>query len=174
MTPSQTRRSMRHHLVMNEPRTGLSLPHGYPFLLLDRIVEVVPGVSAVAVKNLTRSDPLLDGDGFLPAVLLAEAIAQCVGLAVLAVRPGSGAVLARIDRFRAGVRAVVAGDQLHVQARILRVFGATVKSRGIVRVNGRIRAAGELVLQLARRGRAACLKSRADEPRHRLEADAMG
>ena len=150
--PSQTRRSMRYHLVMNEARTGLPLPHGYPFLLLERIVEVVPGVSAVAVKNLTRSDPLLDGDGFLPAVLLAEAIAQCVGLAVLAVRPGSGAVLARIDRFRAGVRAVVAGDQLQVQGRILRVFGATVKSRGIVRVNGRIRAAGELVLQVARRG----------------------
>jgi 3-hydroxyacyl-[acyl-carrier-protein] dehydratase len=135
---------------MNEPRTGLPLPHRYPFLLLDRIVEVIPGVSAVAVKNLTSSDPLLDADGCLPAVLLAEAIAQCVGLAVLAVRPGSGAVLARIDRFRTGTHAVVAGDQLEVRARILRVFGATVKSRGVVRVNGRVRAAGELVLQLVR------------------------
>lgn len=135
---------------MNEPRTGLPLPHGYPFLLLDRIVEVVPGVSAVALKNLTRSDPLLDADGCLPAVLLAEAIAQCVGLAVFGVRPGTGAVLARIDRFRSSRSAIVAGDQLHVRARILRVFGATVKSRGVVRVNGRIRAAGELVLQLAR------------------------
>lgn len=148
MTPSQTRRSMQHRLVMSEPRTGLPLPHSYPFLLLDRIVEIVPGVSAVALKNLTGSDPLLDADGVLPAVLLAEAIAQCVGLAVLAVRPGSGAVLARIDRFRAGIHTVVAGEQLQVQARILRVFGATVKSRGVVRVNGRIRAAGELVLQL--------------------------
>ena len=137
---------------MNERHAGLPLPHDYPFLLLDRIVEVVPGVSAVAAKNLTRSDPLLDADGCLPTVLLAEAIAQCVGLAVVALRPGSGAVLARIARFRVGTRAVVAGDQLHVRARIVRVFGATVKSRGVVRVNGRIRAAGELVLQLVDSG----------------------
>jgi 3-hydroxyacyl-[acyl-carrier-protein] dehydratase len=133
---------------MNEPRTRLPLPHGYPFLLLDRIVEVVPGISAVALKNLTRSDPLLDGDGCLPAVLLAEAIAQCGGLVLLAMRPGSGAVLARIDRFRARRTAIVAGDQLRVSARILRVFGATVKVRGVVRVGARVHAAAELVLQL--------------------------
>ena len=137
---------------MSEQRTGLPLPHGYPFLLLDRVVEVVPGVSAVALKNLTTNDPLLDADGCLPPVLLAEAIAQCVGLAVLGLRPGGGAVLARLDRFRARGRAVVAGDQLRVEGRILRVFGATVKAQGIVRVNGRLRAAGELVLQLADRG----------------------
>lgn len=137
---------------MSEARTGLPLPHRYPFLLLDRVIEVIPGQSAVAVKNLTRSDPLLDADGCLPSVLLAEAIAQCIGLAVLALRPDSGAVLARIDRFRVGARPVVAGDQLDVRARILRVFGATVKSRGVVRVNGRIRAAGELVLQLVGSG----------------------
>jgi 3-hydroxyacyl-[acyl-carrier-protein] dehydratase len=133
---------------MNERRTGHSLPHGYPFLLLDRILEVVPGVSARAVKNLTAGDPLLDADGHLPAVLLAEVIAQCVGLAVLGIRPASGAVLARIDRFRVSRRAIVAGDQLCVRARIQRVFGRTVKARGDVRVNLRVRAAGELVLQL--------------------------
>ena len=67
---------------MTERRTALPLPHAYPFLLLDRVVEMVPGVSAVAMKNLTRDDPLLDGDGCLPAVLLAEAMAQCAGMAV--------------------------------------------------------------------------------------------
>jgi 3-hydroxyacyl-[acyl-carrier-protein] dehydratase len=133
---------------MNERRTGPALPHGYPFLLLDRIVELVPGVSALAVKNLTAGDPLLDAEGQLPAALLAEVIAQCVGLALLGIRPGGGAVLARIDRFRVSHRAIVAGDQLQVRARVLRVFGRTVKARGDVRVNCRIRAAGELVLQL--------------------------
>ena len=133
---------------MNEQRARRSLPHGYPFLLLDRILDVVPGVSALAVKNLTAGDPLLDADGHLPAALLAEVIAQCVGLAVLGIRPGAGAVLARIDRFRVSRRAIVAGDQLCVRARILRVFGRTVKARGDVRVNLRVRAAGELVLQL--------------------------
>ena len=124
------------------------MPHGYPFLLLDRILDVVPGVSALAVKNLTAGDPLLDADGHLPAALLAEMIAQCVGLAVLGLRPDGGAVLARIDRFRVSRRAIVAGDQLCVRSRILRVFGRTVKARGDVRVNSRMRAAGELMLQL--------------------------
>jgi 3-hydroxyacyl-[acyl-carrier-protein] dehydratase len=134
---------------MNEPRPQPPLPHGYPFLLLDRIVEVVPGVSAAATRNVTSGDPLLDADGRLPVVLLAEVIAQCVGVAVRGMRPGCGAVLARLDRFRSRRSSIVAGDQLHVRARVLRVFGATVKSRGVVRVNGRIRAAGEVVLQLA-------------------------
>jgi 3-hydroxyacyl-[acyl-carrier-protein] dehydratase len=133
---------------MAAPRTGLPLPHRYPFLLLDRVVEIHPGISASAVKNLTRDDPLLDGDGFLAPVLLAEAMAQCAGLAVLGKEPGAGGVLARIDRFRSR-GSIVAGDQLQVHVRVLRIFGATVKARGIVRVNGRIRAAGDLVLQLA-------------------------
>lgn len=133
---------------MTELRSGLPLPHSYPFLLLDRIVEVRPGVSAVAVKNLTRSDPLFDAAGVLPAVLLAEVIAQCVGVAVLAEQPGRSAILARIDRFRVGRQPVGAGDQLRVSARILRVFGSTVKARGVVCVNDRVRAAAELVLQL--------------------------
>ena len=134
---------------MSESRSAWPLPHGYPFLLLDRVVEAVPGVSAVATRNLTHDDPLLDGDGVLPAVLLAEAMAQCAGIAALGLRPGGGAVLARVDRFRVRRQAVVAGDQLRISARIVRVFGATVKARGMVRVGGRICGAGELVLQLA-------------------------
>jgi 3-hydroxyacyl-[acyl-carrier-protein] dehydratase len=146
---SPTRRLIRYRHAMNERRTGSPLPHGYPFLLLDRVTEVRPGVSAEAIRNLARSDPLLDADGCLPKVLLAEAIAQCAGLAVLGLRPGSGgAVLARIDRFRTSRAVIAAGDQLRVQARIQRIFGATVKARGVVRVAGRLRAAAELVLQL--------------------------
>ena len=132
---------------MNEQHTGLPLPHRYPFLLLDRIMEVRPATSAVAVKSLTRSDPLLDASGSLPPVLLAEAIAQCAGVAALAGRPGS-AILVRINRFRVGRRPVGAGDQLRVTARILRVFGATVRARGVVCIDDRVCAAAELVLQL--------------------------
>jgi 3-hydroxyacyl-[acyl-carrier-protein] dehydratase len=133
---------------MTEPQSGLPLPHRYPFLLLDRIVEIRPGVSAVAVKNLTRNDPLFDAAGVLPSVLLAEVIAQCVGVAVLAEQAGRSAILVRIDRFRVGRQPVEAGDQLRVTARILRVFGSTVKARGVVCVGARVRAAAELVLQL--------------------------
>jgi 3-hydroxyacyl-[acyl-carrier-protein] dehydratase len=143
------RRSIRCRRAMNEERTGLPLPHRYPFLLLDRVIHVRSGVSAEAIKNLARADSLLDADGRLPAVLLAEAMAQCAGLALLAMRPHTGAVLARIDRFRTTRAAVVAGDQLRVFAQVQRIFGATVKARGMVRVAGRIRAAAELVLHMS-------------------------
>lgn len=136
---------------MSRRQTTLPLPHAYPFLLLDRVIEVEPGRHAVATKNLTRGDPLLDADGRLPAVLLAEAIAQCAGVALVGSGSAASALLARIDRFRAGRRPVHAGHQLRVSVRIVRIFGATVKARGVVRLNGRIQAAGEIILQLARR-----------------------
>jgi len=133
---------------MTEPRTGLPLPHAYPFLLLDRVVEVNAGTSARAVKNLTRDDPLLDAQGFLPPVLLAEALAEAAGIAAVGAHRGTTAVLVRIDRFRSR-RAIGAGDALDISVRILKRFGRTVKARGVVRIDGHIRAAAEVFLQLS-------------------------
>ena len=129
---------------MKDP--AVALPHRHPFVLLDRVLMLEPGRWAVALRNLTRDDPLADGDGRLPPVLLAEAMAQAAGLAVAAARvhaaPG---LLAQIDRFRC--RAVAGGgDRLWVTVRVLRRFGRTVKVRASVRVDGRRCAAGELVL----------------------------
>jgi len=124
-----------------------ALPHAYPFLLIDRVIEVVRGQRAVAVKNLTHTDPLLDADGTLPPILLAEAMAQCAGVAVLGVETGGKALVASFERFRSR-RRVGAGEQLHVSARVLRTFGAMAKVRAVVRVNGRARAACDVVLQL--------------------------
>ena len=134
---------------MNDGRTRLPLPHRYPFLLIDRIVEVVPGDRAVALKCLTRGDPLLGADGVLPSVLLAEAMAQCAGVAALVGDTGGTAVLASIDRFRTR-GSVGAGDLLFVTARVLRRFAGMVKVRAVVRVTGRPRAACDLVMQLGR------------------------
>ena len=132
---------------MTESRTRLPLPHAYPFLLLDRIVEVRAGHSARAFKNVTHDDPLLDAAGFLPPILLAEAIAQTVGIAAVGAEDGQMAVLARIERFRSRA-AIRAGDQLDISVRVLKAFGSIVKARGVVRVNGRIGAAGEVFLGL--------------------------
>jgi 3-hydroxyacyl-[acyl-carrier-protein] dehydratase len=132
---------------MAQASARLPLPHAYPFLLVDRVLELRPGSSAAAVKNLTRDDPLLDADGQLPPVLLVEALAQVAGLAVLGVRPGAGAVLVRVDRFRCRLP-LIAGDALHVSVQVCRIFGAAAKVRGVVRVNGRVRAAAEVVLQV--------------------------
>lgn len=138
-----------------EPRTArapdrepaLRLPHAYPFRLLDRAVMLEPGRWAVGMRNLTRDDPLVDAEGALAPVLLAEAMAQTAGLAASdASEPASPGVLAQIDRFRCS-SAIVAGDHLLVAARVVRRFGATVKVRASVKVAGRFRAAAELVLQ---------------------------
>ena len=134
---------------MTEPRTGLPLPHAYPCLLLDRIVEVGTGRSARAVKNLAHDDPLLDAAGRLPPVLLAEAIAQAAGVAAIGLHDGVTCVLARIDRFRSRATIIHAGDRLEISVRVLKVFGTIVKARGVVRAGGRICAAAEVFLQLS-------------------------
>ena len=122
------------------------LPHAYPFHLLDRAVVLAPGRWAVGVKNLTRDDPLVDGEGRLAPVLLAEAMAQTAGLAVSGSSgTASMAMLGQIDRFRCRA-SVVAGDSLLVGARVVRRFGAAVKVRASVKVAGRLRAAAEFVL----------------------------
>jgi 3-hydroxymyristoyl/3-hydroxydecanoyl-(acyl carrier protein) dehydratase len=159
---------------MKDEHARPSLPHAYPFVLLDRVLGLERGVSAVAIKNLARDDPLLDADGSLPPVLLAEALAQAAGLAAFAAareepgtvdrKPETGnqappgttnqgpgtrgvpAALVRIRRFRARPW-VGAGDQLRVSVRVRKILGGTAMVRGVVHVSGRIHAAGEVVLQ---------------------------
>lgn len=126
------------------------LPHAYPFLLLDRIVALDPGRAVVALRNLTRTDPLLRADGVLPPVLLVEALAQAAGVAVSGggeTAPAQAGLVARVDRFRTAGR-VQAGDRLRIEVRVVRIFGATAKVRGVVTVGRRRRAAAELVLRL--------------------------
>ncbi len=124
------------------------LPHAYPFRLLDGVVEVHTGQSARAIKNVTLDDPLLDATGVFPAVFVAEALAQTAGVAAVGLDGTRQAALARVERFR--VRAPIrAGDRLEISVRVLKIFGAIVKARGVVRIAGRIGAAGEVFLQLS-------------------------
>jgi 3-hydroxyacyl-[acyl-carrier-protein] dehydratase len=125
------------------------LPHRYPFLLLDRIAAVRPSEGASARKLLTLDDLWCGADGTFPSTLIAEIMAQCAGLA-MADRTIAVGVLAKLQRFR--VRgAARAGDLLEVEMRIGRIFGPTVRARGVVRCNGRRWAAGEVILQMAPR-----------------------
>ncbi len=125
---------------------GLLLPHRFPFLLLDRVLSVEPGSWAIALKNVTRNEPLVDADGVLPPALLVEVMAQTAGVAVSpAAATAVPALLARVDRFRCRP-SVVAGDQLVVSARVQRRLGANVIVRSAIVVGGRRRAAAELVL----------------------------
>ncbi len=110
------------------------LPHRYPFLLVDRVVEVEGFRRAVGLKNVTLNEPFFSGhypdEPIMPGVLIVEAMAQLAGLLLLRKLELTGKVpvLLSIDRVKFR-RAVVPGDQLRLEAETLRLSG----SRGRVR-----------------------------------------
>ena len=104
------------------------LPHRYPFLLVDRVLEVEPGQRLLAIKNVTANEPFFTGHfpktPIMPGVLIIEALAQATGL--LAGRSMAGLVgkhrtyyLVGLDKVRFK-RPVVPGDQLRLEALYLR------------------------------------------------------
>lgn len=130
------------------------LPHRYPFALVDRIIEYVPGERAVGVKNVTFNEPHFQGHfpgrPLMPGVLIVEAMAQ-VGGVVLTQLPemeGGLFVFAGIDKVRFR-RQVVPGDQLIMTVELLcvkrRRFG---KMQARAEVDGQLATEGELLFSL--------------------------
>ena len=115
-----------------------AIPHRYPFLLVDRILEVVPGERILGLKNVTADEPFFAGHfpGFpvMPGVLIVESLAQTG--AVLMLRdapPGQLPFFGGIDkaRFR---RQVVPGDQLLLEVTVLQRRTGSCRLRGVARV----------------------------------------
>lgn len=135
------------------------IPHRYPFLLIDGILELDPGKRAVGIKNVTINEPYFQGHfpGYpvMPGVLIIEAIAQVGAVALLSMPEMEGklALFAGIDgaRFR---RQVAPGDQLTLEVEILKLRGPIGKGRGVARVSGHLAAEAELMfaLQEAKKG----------------------
>jgi 3-hydroxyacyl-[acyl-carrier-protein] dehydratase len=123
------------------------LPHRAPFILLDAVLDAVPGVSARAEKTFSCSDPLLRDGTCVSEMLLVEAMAQCAGVAAAASAADRNGVLVAIDRFQAH-GPVVSGDRLRIEARVLKKIGPMVKARATVHVGADLRAEGDLVLRL--------------------------
>ncbi len=104
------------------------LPHRYPFLLVDKVIECEPGVRLLAVKNVTYNEPCFQGHfphvAIFPGVLIMEALAQATGLLASETAPdvlGKGMTyyLVGLDKARFK-RPVVPGDQLMLEARFLK------------------------------------------------------
>ena len=122
------------------------LPHRYPLLLVDRVVEMEPGRRVVAIKNVTINEPFFvghfPGQPVVPGVLLVEGLAQAGGLLVLHDRPDREKKLLLFTsienaRFR---RPVVPGDQVRYEVEVLRLRANYCKLQGRVTVDGQLAA----------------------------------
>ncbi|MCU0540078.1 MAG: 3-hydroxyacyl-ACP dehydratase FabZ [Desulfobacterales bacterium] len=128
------------------------LPHRYPFLLIDRVLRLTAGDEIVALKNVTMNEPFFQGHfpakPVMPGVLIIEALAQAGG--VLASesrgpeRRGEIIYFMGMDavRFR---RPVVPGDQLILEAKVLKMRSRVAKMAGRALVEGQVAAEAELM-----------------------------
>ena len=130
------------------------LPHRYPFLLVDRVVEVSDdGKRGVAIKNVTINEPFFQGHfpqyPIMPGVLIVEALAQAGAATLLTpeVRQGKLAVLAGVDGFRFR-RPVRPGDTLRLEVTLTQMRGPVGKITGRATVEGKLVAEGEIMFAL--------------------------
>ncbi|NCU16274.1 3-hydroxyacyl-ACP dehydratase FabZ [Pallidibacillus pasinlerensis] len=119
------------------------IPHRYPFLLIDKIVEVEEDKRAVGIKNVTANEPFFQGHfpdyPVMPGVLIVEALAQVGAVAILGKEENRGklALFAGIDNCRFK-RQVKPGDTLRLEVEITRVRGPIGKGRAIATVDGEV------------------------------------
>ena len=143
----------KNNQLFSEEILGL-LPHRFPFALVDRVIEHVPGKRAVALKNITINEPQFQGHfperPLMPGVLIVESMAQVGGIIVTQMQdlPKGLFVFAGINnvKFR---RPVVPGDQLVITCELLSIkrkrFG---KVNGEAHVDGKLVCSGELMFSL--------------------------
>ncbi len=125
------------------------IPHRYPFLLVDKVVELEPGVKAVGIKNVSANEPFFQGHfpefPIMPGVLIVEALAQTAGIAVAAQEEEQGklGVFAGIDSIKFK-KQVMPGDTLKLEAEILSSKMGVVKAKVQATVDGKVAAQGEI------------------------------
>lgn len=131
------------------------LPHRYPFLLIDRVVEIEPGQRVVALRNVTANEPQFTGHfpgrPIMPGVLLVESLAQAGAVAVLSFPANRGKLVlfAGIDecRFR---RVVVPGDTLRLEITVEKLGRVSGRARAVATVEGEVAVEATLSFILPR------------------------
>jgi len=139
---------------MDKFEVSAILPHRYPFLLVDRIVEIDAGRRIVALKNVTVNEPFFSGHfpgrPLMPGVLLCEAVVQTGGILAHLSSPhtlgrGKIAMLTALDRARFRQQ-VTPGDQLRLEVETVRRRGPFWKMRGAALVESKVAAELEFTL----------------------------
>jgi 3-hydroxyacyl-[acyl-carrier-protein] dehydratase len=129
------------------------IPHRYPFLLIDQVVEIEEGKRVVAKKNVTINEPFFQGHfpdyPVMPGVLIVEALAQAGAVAMLQKEENKGKIgfLAGIDscRFK---RQVVPGDTLMLEVEITRLKGPIGKGKAKAIVDGELACEAEIMFAI--------------------------
>lgn len=153
--------------VLSSDEVMKILPHRYPFLLVDKVVALEPGVRAVAVKSVSVNEPFFQGHfpdrPIMPGVLQVEALAQVGGIVMRDLIQGDGDDGAKKDFFFGGVdnvrwrKPVVPGDVLFMEAEMVSYkarFGIA-KMKGKAYVDGKLACEADLTLVVDVRGKAA-------------------
>jgi 3-hydroxyacyl-[acyl-carrier-protein] dehydratase len=131
------------------------LPHRYPFLLVDRVVELEPGKRAVAIKQVSANEPQFTGHfpgrPIMPGVLMVEALAQTAGIAVLTLEEYRGKIglFAGIDecRFR---RLVLPGDTLRLVVTVEKLRGMFGRVKAVASVDDEVAVEATLSIIIPR------------------------
>ncbi|RIW36106.1 3-hydroxyacyl-[acyl-carrier-protein] dehydratase FabZ [Bacillus salacetis] len=129
------------------------IPHRYPFLLVDKIIEVEEGKSAVGIKNVTANEEFFNGHfpdyPVMPGVLIVEALAQVGAVAMLKKEENRGrlAFFTGIDNCRFK-RQVKPGDVLRLEVEMVRFRGAIGKGKAVATVDGEVACETEMMFAL--------------------------
>ncbi len=126
------------------------LPHRYPFLLVDRVLEIVPKEKIIALKNVTSNEEFFNGHfparPVMPGVLIIESMAQTAGLLMLSQEEHQGKIpyFTGIDnaRFR---KTIVPGDQIIIEVVVVRLKGNVGKVHAIAKVDGQVATEADLL-----------------------------
>jgi len=129
------------------------LPHRYPFLLVDKVVELEPGQRAVGIKNVTMNEQYFQGHfpgkPVMPGVLQVEALAQTGAIAVLSLEEYKGKIVyfGGIDRLRFKQK-VVPGDVLRLEVELIKRRGPIGIAKAVATVDGKVAVQGEITFAI--------------------------
>ena len=129
------------------------IPHRYPFLLIDKIEDYIPGEKATGIKNVTINEQFFCGhfpdEPIMPGVLIVEALAQTGAVAILSLPEFKGkiAMFAGINNLKFK-RAVVPGDTLKLEVEIIKRKGPVGIGKALATVNGELTVSGELTFAI--------------------------